>query len=429
MLPKLAALWERVRTSLWFLPGLMIAGAMLLAWLALRLDINVGDWGYVWWLNQGSAEEAGRLLGALLTALITMTTLVISLTMVVLTLAAGQLGPRLIRSFVADRRTQSVVGIFIATVVYILLIFRLLDSDLSSDAVPHLAVTLASVLTFVCLLTLLFFLHHLSRSIVADTMVNRVGEDLDRAIDNNLRDAEIIPEIFAHLSEDEPARYGLTASGYAQAIDYEGLVAAAAAHDALIELLVRPGHHVLEGRTHAHVWPASALDDELRAAIGSAIFVGRERTAVQDIEFSVRQLVEVALRALSPGINDPFTAIAVIDRLGASLALAMRRGEAQRLWSDEEGEVRLVAVTSSFDGLVDLSFNQIRQAGASYPAVLIRTIDMLGELAETPRTAEQKQTLRRHMDAVVESGRLSIRHPADLAVLEERYEEARGRAG
>jgi uncharacterized membrane protein len=428
LLPKLAALWERVRTSLWFLPGLMIAGAALLAWLALRVDLNVGDAGRVWWLNQGSAQEAGRLLSAFLTALITMTTLVISITMVVLTLAAGQLGPRLIRSFVADRRTQGVLGLFIATVVYILLIFRLLDSDLGSDAVPHFAVTLASVLTLVCLLTMLFYVHHMSRSIVSDTMVNRVGRDLDRAIRNNLRDAEIVPEIFAHRSDEEPARYGLPTSGYVQAVDYEGLVEAAAAHDALIELFVRPGHHVLEGRTHAHVWPQSALGDKLRTAIGNAIVVGRERTAVQDIEFSVRQLVEVALRALSPGINDPFTAIAVIDRLGASFALAMQRGEAHRLWSDAEGEVRLVAATSSFDGIVDLGFNQIRQAAASHPDVLIRMIDVLGALAEVPRTAEQKKTLRRHMDAAMETGRLSISHPADLAVLEKRYGEAQSRS-
>ena len=183
LLPKLAALWESVRTSLWFLPGLMILGAILAAWIALSIDIRTGDAvGSVWWLNQGSAGEASSLLSALLTSLITMATLVISITMVVLTLAAGQLGPRLIRSFVGDRRTQGVLGLFIGTVVYILLIFRLLDSSLPKEAVPHFAVTAASVLVFLCLLTLLFYVHHLSRSIVADTMVNRVGRDLDSAI-------------------------------------------------------------------------------------------------------------------------------------------------------------------------------------------------------------------------------------------------------
>ena len=210
-----------------------------------------------------------------------------------------------------------------------------------------------------------------------------------------------------------------------QAVDYHGLAEAAASRDACIELLVRSGHHVIEGRAHARIRPGSALDDDFRAAIDDAIVIGRERTPVQDIEFSVRQLVEMALRALSPGINDPFTAIAVIDRLAASLARAMRRGGPQRLWTDADGKVRLVAATSSFDGLVDLSFNQIRQAGAAHPDVLIHLVDTLGALAETPRRPEQAATLRRHMDAVMETGRRSIAYPADMAELEARYRQAR----
>ncbi len=427
MLPKLAAFWERVRTSLWFLPALMVLAAMLLAWLALQVDIEVKASGFVWWINQGSAVEAGRLLSALLGSLITMATLVISITMVVLTLAAGQLGPRLIRSFVGDRRTQGVLGLFIGTIVYILLIFRLLDSELPKDAVPHFAVTTVSGLVFICLLTLLYYVHHLSRSIVADTVVNRVGEDLDRAIRNNLRDAEDeVPTIVTNRSEEAPAHFGLKASGYIQTVDYGGLVEAAAEREALIELLVRPGHHVLAGRAHALVWPAAALDDEFRSEIVAAVSVGRERTAYQDVEFSIRQLVEVALRALSPGINDPFTAIAVVDRLGASLALAMERAAPQKIWNDAEGSVRLVAATSDFDGLVDLSFNQIRQAGAYHPAVLIALLDALGALAETPRTEAQRATLRRHLEAVIETGRRAIDYPDDLAALEGRYRRAKG---
>lgn len=427
-LPKLLALWEHVRTSLWFLPGLMILGAVLFAWLALKVRIELDSPGAVWWINQGSANEAGELLAALLTSLITMTTLAISITMVVLTLAAGQLGPRLIRSFVADRRTQGVLGLFIATVVYILLIFRLLDSELSKDSVPHFAVTAANVLTLVCLLALLFYVHHLSRSIVSDTVVNRVGEDLDHAIRHNLRETEEVPSLSVHPSRDKPARFSLQSSGYVQAIDYHALVAALADRDALMEFQVRPGHHVLRGRTHANIWPAAALDDDLSGAIADAIVVGRERTPVQDIEFYVRQLVEIALRALSPSVNDPFTAIAVVDRIGASLSLAMRRGDPRRLWTDAEGNVRLIAATSSFRGLVDLSYNQIRQAAASHTDVLVRLIDTLGGLAEAPHSEEQRDALRHHMEAVMETGRLSIRHSSDLAALEARYEHAKARA-
>jgi uncharacterized membrane protein len=260
-------------------------------------------------------------------------------------------------------------------------------------------------------ITLPLFVHHLARSIVADTMVNRVGEDLDGAIRNNLPEAdETPPTIFAHRSEEQPAHYALKTSGYVQTIDYSGLAEAVSKREALVELLVRPGHHVLAGRPHALVWPAAALDDAFEDAIADAVSIGRERTAYQDVEFSVRQLVEVAIRALSPGINDPFTAIAVIDRLGASLALAMSRGEPQAIWSDAEDRVRLVVATSDFNGLVDLSFNQIRQAAAGHPAVLISMIDTLGALAAEPRTEEQKGTLLRHIEAVAETARVAVAH-------------------
>lgn len=425
----MAALRERVRTSLWFLPGLMIAAAAISAWLAVKVKIDLKASGPVWWLNQGSAAEASDLLAALLTSLITMATLVISITMVVLTLAAAQLGPRLIRNFVGDARTQAVLGLFVSTIVYILLIFRLLDSDFEEAAVPHFAVTLATALVFACLLTLLFYVHHLSRSIVADNVVNRVGDELDRAIRHELREPEAAGHASAPEYDEAYASYGLPESGYVQAIDYGGLVRAAEERDALVELTFRPGHHVLQQRQLARVRPAFALDAAFGAAIAAAVTVGRERTAHQDIEFSLRQLVEIALRALSPGTNDPFTAIAAIDRLAASLALAMTRGAAKPLWCGKSGKVRVIAAAPTFDGIVDLSFNQIREAAADKPAVLIALADALGALASNPERAEHSAVLARHVDKVLESGSRAIITPSDLVDLELRCRAALAKAG
>jgi uncharacterized membrane protein len=406
----------------------MIAAAVLLAWLALRIEIEIEASAGVWWLNQGSAEEASRLLSALLGSLITMTALVISITMVVLTLAAGQLGPRLIRNFAGDRRTQAVIGVFIGTVVYILLIFRMLDSDLPKDAVPHFAVTMASVLVFLCLILLLYYVHHLSRSIVADTVVDRVGAELDHAIRTN-RSGKGTSGCHQARFDELPGLFALSRSGYVETIDFPGLVEAVSGRVSLLQLLVRPGNHVLAGRTHALVWPKAALDDELSAAIAGRIAVGNERTPVQDIEFSVRQLVEVGLRALSPGVNDPFTAIAVINRLSRSLALAMECGGEQRSWRDATGNTCVIAATTSFNRLITLSFDQIRQAAAAHPDVLIRMLDVLAELDEGARNHEQSKPLRRQAEAVMETARLSIRHSTDLEVLENRQEAARANFG
>jgi uncharacterized membrane protein len=213
-----------------------------------------------------------------------------------------------------------------------------------------------------------------------------------------------------------------------QAIDYDGIAHALKEREALAEVLVRPGHHVLKDRLHGHVWPAEALDDTLTQAFREAVVIGAERTPVQDVEFSIRQLVEVALRALSPGINDPFTAIAVIDRLATSLALAMECGEPRTVWCDEEGRARLRAVGSTFDGIVDLSFNQIRQAAASHPDILIKLLDTLSALGASGCDGGQAQTLRRHIDAVMETARQSVVHPADLAAINARHAAAIGRA-
>ena len=166
-------------TTLWFVPLIMSIIAAALAILVLEADFDLHD---PWWLHQGNARDASGLLSSLLNSLMTISALVISITVVVLTLAARQLGPRILLSFMGDRRTQLALGYFIATVVYFLLVLRVINSDLAQDEVPHLAVTIASVLMLGALVTLLFYTHHLARAIVADTVISRIGRDLNEAV-------------------------------------------------------------------------------------------------------------------------------------------------------------------------------------------------------------------------------------------------------
>jgi uncharacterized membrane protein len=353
--------------------------------------------------SPGSAQDASELLSSLLSSLITMATLTISITMVVLTLAAGQLGPRLI-----------------GTIVYLLMVLRLIQDDAPADQVPHFAVTGATVLVLLCVFTLLFYVHHLARSIIADTVINRVGRELDEAIQAFLP-SEAAPESGARISPDEgPTRFGFEQSGYVQAIDVKGLAKAAEDTDAHIELMFRPGHHLLRGGAHIHVRPAHALTDSLRFAIENAVILGEERTPVQDIEFAVRQLVDVALRALSPGMNDPFTAIAVVDRLGASLALLLRHPDARSVWADRVGRTRLTTLSSDFAGIADVGFNHIRQAATNQPSVLIRMLEKIGQLALVTQTSEQRAALLQHANMIAEAGRRSLDEPRDQKDLQDR---------
>lgn len=424
MLARLSPTWERIRTSLWFFPVLLTLVAVALAVAALQLGaVSLDKRFTAWWLHPGDGADAAELLSNLLTSLITMTTLAVSITMVVITLAAQQLGPRLIRNFMADTRTQWVLGFFLGTVVYLVLVRRGVHGDMTPDEVPRLAVSLAMVLLLASVYVLLFFVHHLSRSVIADTMVARVGADLEEAIEQFLPEQETTEEPVAALAERPPVSHALLRlprGGYVQAIDHAGLIAAASKHDALIELDFRPGHHLLPGGRHGRVSPPAALTEEMLAAVRESVVRGSERTAAQDLEFSIRELVEIALRALSPGINDPATAIAVIDRLGRAMAGVLQRATARGEWYDADGALRVITRAPTTAGLFDAAWNEIRQSGDGHPAILIHLLDTFAKLAEVARTAEQRDAIRVHVGLVQDAGRRTIHEPYDLVALEER---------
>jgi uncharacterized membrane protein len=426
MLTRLATVWESVRSSLWALPLLIVCGGCALAYAALSASAGAGR--PIWVLFGGSSQQAPDFLSSLMTAMINMATLAISITMVVLALAAQQLGPRLIRSFMSDRRTQIALGLFVGTVVYLVLVLRSAYGD--GKTVPNIAVTGGTVLVLISLITLVLFVHHLAHSIVADNVIERVGAQLDRDIirlcpEQNDEDGE------HHEPKRDRAPVVMGNGGYVQAIDYGSVARAAAEVDAIVAFEVRAGHHAVTGVVAAYVSPKKADGDTLRQAIQSAVLVGAERTTVQDLEYSARHLVEVALRALSPGINDVYTALAVINRLTLSLRTMMQRAAPRSVWKDEDGHVRVVAPVSTFEGLADAAFNQIRQNASDKPAVLIRMAESIGQLLQQARD-EHRPALEKHLHLVLNGGRRGIPEKQDLHDLEERVKAASadtGRAG
>lgn len=419
LITRLLTVWHGMRSSLWALPLAMVFAACGLAYAALNVDIGPGG-SSVWFLFNGGSDQAPQFLSNLVTAMITMATLVVSITMVVLTLAAQQLGPRLIRSFMSDRRTQATLGLFVGTVVYLLLILR--STYGKADSVPNLAVTGGTVLVLVCVATLVVFVHHLAQSIIADNVIDRVGAQLDADISRLLpKDTAEQPETPQDIDK-RGAPVTLTKGGYVQAVDFQSIVHAAAQADAVVAFDIRAGHHIIPGRVVAHVTPKKAATEEaLCHAIQSGVVIGRERTPVQDLEFSIRQLVEIALRALSPGINDPHTANAALDRLTLSIAFVMTRGLAKAVWEDQDGKVRVVAQVSTFDGICDAAFNEIRQQ--ALPAVVIRMAECIGQLLQQADDS-QRPALEKHLNLVMDAGRRCMAAKEDLEVLEARAKEA-----
>jgi uncharacterized membrane protein len=404
-----------LRGQFWIVPALITLLAALLAFVVLRYGSGLLGTGTVkfWWLYSGDASTARDLLSSLLSGLITMTSLVVSLTFVILTLAANQLGPRLISIFMSDREIQLVLGLFIGTILYIILVLRTLNDTLGTEGVPHVAVTIASALTVVCLFSLLFYIHKIGRSIIADTVVNEVSHDVRHDLANLLpeRDAPHAPPPPPDFPEQ--CSFSLGHSGYVQVIDYDALVRLAAELAGLIEVRVQAGDYVLSHGDHVVLHTHRPLDDDHQGPIREAFTIGSQRTPAQDPRYGLSQLVEIAMRALSPGINDPHTAIAVIDHLGSAFEVIFRRSSQQKLLTDEEDEVRVVAKRSDAPRLAADAFDPIRQAAARHPSVLIRMADTLQHVAPVATSDTARDAVLSELDKLAETARLTDLAPSD----------------
>ncbi|MDQ4135532.1 MAG: DUF2254 domain-containing protein [Pseudomonadota bacterium] len=416
-----------LRGQLWILPAIISGLALVLASFLLSNGAAIlpSPSADIWWLYSGDAASAREVLSSLLSGLMTMTSLVVSITFVILTLAASQLGPRLIATFIADRQIQTVLGVFLGTILYVLAVLRTLDEELGKEAVPHIAVSVGSGLTVVCLFALLWYVHKIARSIIADNVVETVARDLRR----NIRD--ILPE--GHHGEEHAeaprdwsgaASVSLDRSGYILTIGYDELVELGRRKRLVMNIEVRAGHFLLKHGEHVRVQPAGSVDEDVVAAIRKAFVVGQERTPAQDLEYGIRQLVEIALRALSPGINDPFTAIAVLDRLGAALEDVLSRGLRNGVLKDRDGKVRVVADRTDIGGLVGAAFDMIREAGRTHPSVLIRMADVLGQLAPVLDRAEGREAIEAQLRKLAETARQERLAPSDQADVERRIRAA-----
>jgi uncharacterized membrane protein len=403
---KLQVLWESLRTSFWFVPALMVAAAILLSWLA-----HLGDeWLSVWHLDRlppaiyvSTADNARDVIATLLASMITMTSLVFSITMVVLTLAASQFGPRLIRSFMSSPHTQYVLGTFVMTSVYCLLVLGVIGSRSVQQQQAFATVSVAILLALISLVLLVLFLHFLARSIVSETVIERVGQELDKTLDSftplsgsNPVEAAPLPADF----DSAAAFFDFAKHGYIEAIEFERIVEAAVASDVLVRIMQAPGDYVAPGTLAIGVYPASRCNDELTGLIRKAVLIGIVRTPHQDPEFSIRHLVEIAVRALSPGINDPYTATAVINRLSAALvritSLQLPTGEVK----DKAGQTRVSVPATSYSSIFGATFNQIRQNAVGKPLVLIYLIDAIARTANSVKTNEQRDALLDQLHAI-----------------------------
>lgn len=406
-------LWELLRASYWFVPAVMtlITVGLALGLGALDEALQARDeYSAPTWLWTGGPEGARMLLGTVAGALITVVSTVFSITIVALTLAANSFGPRLLRNFMRDRGNQLVLGAFTATFVYCLLVLRSVRGGEDAAFVPHVSITVALALVLLNVGVLIFFIHHVAISIQADEVIAVASRDLDRAVDDLLARAPREPAEDQSDLEGRGSGLALIAerSGYLQAIDEDRLLAALSGRDAAARLAFRPGHFIVEGAELARVWlpaPGDGLDERLADELRATFLIEDRRTPMQDLEFSIHQIVEIAARALSPGINDPFTAATCIDWLGGGLCKLAARPLPDARRCDERGALRIVGRPFTFEGALDAGLDPMRQNAAGTPYVLIRLMDLLLTLAGRVRTPEARAAVLCHARKVERAGR------------------------
>lgn len=427
---KILFVWNELKATFWFVPVLIIIVSILLAFGFVYIDqtSTYSRDGLGRYLFVNSVDSARSILSTISGAMIGVAGTVFSVTLVVLTLASSQLGPRLIKNFMYIRLNQVVLGSYISTFLYCLIVLNAIEENSNYTFIPSLSVFVAIIATTVNIILLIVFIHGIAISIQADTVISNISAFT----------LKHVKELFPKEMGDEPGHESdlsvdriksgyanmvsvkSTKNGYLQYIDGESLLEDMTQHNTLFELHFRPGDYVVKGVEIGKLYTNEKVEDDKIDDILFQFVLGKTKTAQQDLEFSIHQMVEIASRALSSGINDPYTAIACIDNLSATMCYLAQVKFPSKFRVDEKKELRVIARTLDFEGVLDASFNQIRQFSAGSPAVIIRLMDVLLVIHGFAKDESNKGAIVKHVKMTLRVGEASIKEKNDLEDLIER---------
>ncbi len=432
---RLQTLWFSIRDSFWFVPGLIIACSIAIALFFIEMD-SYAKWE---WIDDyprffGVQPQGARdMLATIASSMMTVVGVTFSITLMTLTLAASQYTSRILRNFMGDRVTQVVLGVFAGIYIYCLIVLRTVRGG-DESVVPSVSVAFSILLAIGGVVALIFFIHHIALSIQASSIIAAVARETTRAVDR------LFPEpigretaLKSHAKELEglspppgPGWISVPApkTGYIQGVDDDGLIKLASEHICVIHMAAGIGHFVIKDTNLA--WINADADPSRKTidALQAAYSIGRYRTVDQDAEFGLRQIVDIALRALSPSTNDTTTAVMCADHLTAILVrLASRSIPARERYVD--GKLRLIAVGPDFTEMVAGSFHQIRESAEGNAAMLLALVDSIAKIAAEVTSVERKLVLRRELDAIEEAASRTIQAPDDRAQIERHLAAAR----
>ena len=393
-----------LRSSFWFIPAVVVLAAAALAIVAIEVDAHLGDEVLARYpkLFGAGAEGTRQLLSAIASSTITVAGVVFSITIVALSLTAAQYSPRVLRSFMRDRANQLVLGIFVGVYVYCLLVLRTIRGG-ENEFVPGVSVVGAIFLALLGMAFLIFFIHHIATSIQVSEIAARIARETIAAVEaQSGREArEQVSGVQRPRGADgQWSAVAAAATGYIQSVDYERLVEHARSSGGVIRTLRIAGDFVVRGETLLCV-EGAAPDAAAAAALNKAYAINTYRDIAQDPAFGVQQLVDIALKALSPGVNDTATARTCLDYLTAILLdLVAHDIEEERRYTDGDGRVLLIARGRSLAYFVASTFEGIRRNSTQNVDMMLHALQALERVAHCARREACREALSRELTAM-----------------------------
>lgn len=377
---------DKLEQSYWFVPTLMSIGSILLAYLALHFEKAFGEtFGSLSWVFTRDPQGARELLSTIGGSLITVTGVVFSVTLVALTNASSQYGTRILNTFARDLGNKFVLGAFVATFLYCILVMRTITEQ-DGGYVPHFAVFIAVILSMLAFGVLIYFIHHLIELLQSENVVHSLLRDLKATVDRMYpsrfgTSAQPIDPAAADTSQTISIPVAAPAGGYVQAIDSDRIMRAACAHRSVVVLVARPGDFVVPGMTIARCAANSDRCSELTHQIETSFTIGKKRTYVQDVGFGFEQLQLVAIRALSPAMNNQILGMACTDRIVEALVYLGSRTVPSAFRKDESGQVRVIAEPITHCDAVHLALDLVIEVAQTSPSVTVHIFQTLDRVA------------------------------------------------
>jgi uncharacterized membrane protein len=422
--------WTNLRSSFWFTPSLLVLASIVFAVVLIKADSAASDrWLARWPRLFGAGPEGARqILSTLAGSMMSVMGITFSMTLVALALASSQYTSRILRSFMRSRVTQVTLGIFAGIFAYCLVVLHTIRGGGGEvKFVPSLALFFAFVLALAGIGVLIFFIHHIASSIQASSIIASIAQETMASV------TRLFPEELGHGPDEdedpEEVRRSLDGkiwrtvpaevNGYIQNVDTDALLELARIRKTIVRMERGIGDFVVRDTPLASLALEYPPDRETIAALNASYSIGSHRTVEQDPAFGVRQIVDMALKALSPGVNDTSTAIMSVDYLTAILAqLASRKFPASHRY--EDGELRAITIAPTFEDLLAESYDQIRRNAGGNVSIMARTLGALDMLAGLTARPRRRRALREHVEWIAELAERTVASAHDRARIERR---------